>query len=271
MSGFYRPPATRLVRPTRRRPAFRAFGPTLGLLALALAVLAGAVVLTRHPRFAVRRVVLEGVPEARRAEAEEVTDAFLGRPLLFVDLDTAVDGLAKRPWVARVAARRIIPDTLVVRVEARPPVALARRGADLWVVDRSGSWLGPYAGRALSGEDDYPIISPAAGGPGNEDGVSRGAAFLVALKAEDPALHSRVSEVIVSSDGFAVTDRVARARLLLPGDPAETPRAAAAWRAWLALVPDLGRRGLPVDAADLRFDGRIVLNAPPELLGRGKT
>ncbi|HQR67535.1 MAG TPA: EAL domain-containing protein, partial [Thermoanaerobaculia bacterium] len=51
----------------------------------------------------------------------------------------------------------------------------------------------------------------------------------------------------------------------------ESCRAAAAWRAWLALVPDLTRRGLPGNAADLRFEGRIVLNAPPELLGRGKT
>jgi len=271
MSSFYRPPATRLVRPTRRRPPWRALRPTLAVLALALAGLAGTLVLTHHPRFAVKRVVLEGVPDARRAEAEEVTDALLGRPLLFVDLDAAVDGLARRPWVARVAARRLIPDTLVVRVEARPPMALARRGADLWVVDRGGSWLGPYAGRALSGEDDYPIIGALAGGPGDEEGVRRGAAFLAALKAEDPTLFARVSEVAVSSDALAVTDRVARARLLLPGDPAETPHAAAAWRAWLALAPHLGRRGLPVDAADLRFEGRIVLNAPSEYFGRGKT
>ncbi|HQR45294.1 MAG TPA: FtsQ-type POTRA domain-containing protein [Thermoanaerobaculia bacterium] len=271
MSSFYRPPVSRRIRPTRRRSAWRALGPTLAVLALALAALLGAVVLTHHPRFAVKRVVLEGVPEARRAEAEEVTDAFLGRPLLFADLDAAVESLAKRPWVARVAARRLVPDTLVVRVEARPPVALARRGAELWVVDRGGSWLGPYAGRALSGEDDYPVISPPAGPAADDEAIRRGAAFLVALKSEDPALFARVSEVAVSPDALTVTDRVARASLLFSADPAETPRAAAAWRAWLALVPDLTRRGLPGNAADLRFEGRIVLNAPPELLGRGKT
>ncbi|MGE5344633.1 MAG: cell division protein FtsQ/DivIB [Acidithiobacillales bacterium] len=258
---------TRRVRPVRRRSAWRTLGPALGLLALALVALGGTLVLKLHPRFAVKRVVLEGVPEARRAEAEEVTDGLLGRPLLFVDLDGAVKGLAKLPWVARAAVRRIVPDTLVVRVEARPPVALARRGADLWMVDRSGTWLGRYTGRAVSGEDDFPLID----GPGAEDAVRRGAAFLVALKEEDEALSARVSEVAVLADAVSVTDRVARARLLLPGDPAEAGRAAAAWRAWLALAADLARRGLPVDAADLRFDGRIVLDAPPELLGRGKT
>ncbi len=266
MTVFYRPPLTRRVRPVRHRSPWRTLAPALALLALALAALGGMLVLKLHPRFAVRRVVLEGVPEARRAEAEEVTDALLGRPLLFVDLDGAVEGLAKLPWVARAAARRVVPDTLVVRVEARPPVALARRGADLWMVDRSGTWLGRYAGRAVSGQDDFPLID----GSGGDDAVSRGAAFLMALKAEDEALCARLSDITVLGSGVSVTDRVARARLLLPGDPAEAGRAAAAWRAWLALVPDLGRRGLPVDAADLRFDGRIVLAPPPDGLDHGK-
>jgi cell division septal protein FtsQ len=267
VTGFYRPPATRRVRPVRRRSPWRTLGPALVLLSLAVSGLAGTLLLKLHPKFAVKRIVLEGVPEARRAEAEEVTDGLLGRPLLFVDLDGAVEGLAKLPWVARAAARRLVPDTLVVRVEARPPVALARRGAELWLVDRSGTWLGPYAGRAVSGKDDFPVVD----GSGGEEAVRRGAAFLVALKEEDEALSARVSDIAMLGDSVSVTDRVARARLLLPGDPAEAGRAAAAWRAWLALVPDLARRGLPVDAADLRFDGRIVLDAPPELLGGGKT
>jgi hypothetical protein len=267
VSSFYRPPATRPVRPVRRRSPFRALRPAFALLALAVLALGGVLVLKLHPRFAVKRIVLEGVPEARRAEAEEVTDGLLGRPLLFVDLDGAVEGLAKRPWVARAAARRLVPDTLVVTVEARPAVALARHGSDLWTVDGGGLWLGPYSGRAVSGEDDFPLID----GPGDEETVRQGAAFLVALKGEDAALFARVSEVAVLPEAFSVTDRVARARLLLPGDPATVARAAAAWRAWLALAPDLARRGLPLDAADLRFDGRIVLDAPPELLGRGKT
>ncbi len=266
MSSFYRPPSARLVRPRHRRSARRAVFPALALLSLALAALAGALVLKHHSRFAVKRVVLEGVPDARRAEAEDVTDALLGRPLLFVDLDAAVSGLARRPWVARAAARRLVPDTLLIRIEARPPLALARRGGTLWTVDKAGVWLGPYEGRALSGEDDFPIVD----GPGDDESVRCGAAFLAALKSEDPALFARVSDVAVSPESLAVTDRLARARLVVGRDPEEAPRTAATWRAFLALVPDLARRGLPADAADLRFDGRIVLHAPPDALGRGK-
>jgi hypothetical protein len=241
--------------------------PTLAALVLAVGALAATLVLKHDTRFAVKRVVLEGVPEARRADAEEVTDALLGRPLLFVNLDAAVTELSKRPWVARAVARRLVPDTVIVRVESRPPVALARRGSELWTVDKSGSWLGPYRGRAVSSEDDYPLVD----GAGGDESVRRGVAFLMALRAEDVALFSRVSDASVTPAGVLVTDRVARARLLFAADPAAAPHTAAAWRAWLALVPDLQRRGLPSDAADLRFEGRIYVNARPEILGRGNT
>jgi cell division protein FtsQ len=268
VSSFYRPPASRVVRPTRRRSGRRALLPGLVVLALALAALTGVLVLKHHPRFAVTRVVLEGVPESRRSEAEELTDGFLGQPLLFVDLDAAVAELSRRPWVEAAAARRLVPGTLVVSVVSRAPVALARRADELWTVDRNGNALGPYAGRAISAADDFVVLE------GDDERIRAGAAFLGALKAEDPALVTRLSDVALTDRGLVVTDRVARVRLLFAPDAAEPGRivaAAASWRAALALLPQLARLSLASGEADLRFDGRIVLKAPPESAGRGKT
>jgi len=268
VSSFYRPPASRVVRPTRRRTGRRALVPGLVVLVLAVAALTGVIVLKHHPRFAVTRVVLEGVPESRRAEGEELTDGFLGQPLLFVDLDAAVAELSRRPWVAAAAARRLVPGTLVVSVVSRAPVALARRADGLWTVDRNGNALGPYAGRAISAADDFVVLE------GDDERIRAGAAFLGALKAEDPALVTRLSDVALTDRGLVVTDRVARVRLLFAPDAAEPGRivaAAASWRAALALLPQLTRLSLASGEADLRFDGRIVLKAPPESAGRGKT
>jgi len=268
VSSFYRPPASRVVRPTRRRSGRRALLPGLVVLALAVAALTGVLVLKHHPRFAVTRVVLEGVPESRRSEAEELTDGFLGQPLLFVDLDAAVAELSRRPWVEAAAARRLVPGTLVVSVVSRAPVALARRADGLWTVDRNGNALGPYAGRAISAADDFVVLE------GDDERIRAGAAFLGALKAEDPALVTRLSDVALTDRGLVVTDRVARVRLLFAPDAAEPGRiaaAAASWRAALALLPQLARLSLASGEADLRFDGRIVLKTPPESAGRGKT
>lgn len=269
MSSFYRPPASRTVRPSRRRPGHRLVLPALALLTVATCALVGLVVLRAHPRFAVNRVILDGVPEARRAEAEELTDGWIGRPLLFLDLEQPVAELSKRSWVAAASARRIVPDTIAVRVVARPPVALVSRadkGGELWTIDRGGSFTGPYSGRALSKNDDFVVLSGAS----DTVALARGAAFLEAIRGEDPALLARISDVALVPEGFAVTDRVARARLLFGPDAAEPGKAAPLWRAFLALRPELDRHALSLAEADLRFAGRIVLKAPGDS-GRGKT
>jgi cell division protein FtsQ len=219
-----------------------------------------------HPRFAVNRVVLEGIPESRRAEAEELTDGWIGKPLLFADIAGPVTALSGRPWVASASARRVVPDTVVVRIVARPPVALARKGGEIWTVDRSGVWLGPYAGRGVGRDDDFVVIDPGE----TPDGVARGAAFLETLRTEDPELLARVSELGVNPDGFRLVDRVARATLLFAPDADEPGRAAPIWRAFLALRPELERHALTTAEVDLRFADRIVLKAPADS-ERGKT
>jgi cell division septal protein FtsQ len=269
LSSFYRPPSSRTIRPTRRRAGRRLLVPAVVSLLLAVLGFSGFLLLRTHQRFAVNRVVLEGVPEARRAEVEELTDAWIGGALLFIDLDQPVAELSKRSWVAAASARRVVPDTVVVRVVARPPVALvarADRGGELWTIDRGGSFTGPYTGRSLSKGDDFVVLSGAT----DAAALARGADFLEALRAEDPALLARVSDVALVDEGFAVTDRVAKARLLFGPDAAEAGRAAPAWRAFLALRAELERNALPTAEADLRFAGRIVLKGPGET-GRGKT
>ena len=266
MSSFYRPPASRVLRPTRRR-GFRIPVFPVVVVSVLAALLSGVYLTLRlHPRFAVKRVVLEGIPETRRAEAEELTDGWIGQPLLFTDIVRPVAALSVRPWVASASARRVVPDTVIVRIVARPPVALARKGDEIWTVDRSGTWLGPYTGRSVGREDDFVVIDPGEA----PDGVARGAAFLDTLQTEDPALFVRISELSVRRDGFRVVDRVARVPLLFGPDAVEPGRAAPIWRVYLVLRPELERHALTTSEVDLRFADRIILKAPADG-GPGKT
>lgn len=270
MSGaYYRPGTIRPPRPARRRDATRrvVLGVLLSVVLVGSAAAAWATV-HRHPRFLVKRVVLTGVPEPNRNEVEALSDSWIGRPLLSVDLDAAIAELSSRPWVARAAARRVVPDTIAIQVEPRAPVALARRGDELWTVDQEGLWLGAYAGGP--GSPRFVVLDPS-GAPSPAEAVVRGARLLARLKAEDPELYSRVSEVEVLSEGFAVADVPARLKLLLGDDALAPGKAFARWRAFLALAPELGRRGLLPREVDLRFENRIVLKAPPAEGVRGAT
>ncbi|MEO6325429.1 MAG: FtsQ-type POTRA domain-containing protein [Thermoanaerobaculia bacterium] len=293
---FYRPSTTRTPRSPRKRASARsAIALVVFVFIAGGSVAAAALTLRMNARFSVLRVVLDGVPEARRAEAEELTDGWIGKPLLFVDLDTPIARLATRPWVERVSARRVVPDTVTVQVTARRPVALARKDGVLWTVDRAGTWLGPYAGRAVSGADDFVVIDASASAAGVKSsklpegqdaagangrsvasetcdaGVARGAAFIARLREDDPPLLARLSELEVEPDGFRAVDNVAHMRLRFGPEALSAGSTAAIWRAFLALIPELERHSLLGHEADLRFADRIVLKAPAHDAGRGKT
>ena len=271
MSGgaFYRPGTIRPPRPPRRREAYRRA--VLGGVALALLLGSAAAAwaaVRRHPRFLVRRVVLTGVPEPHRNEVEALSDPWIGRPLLGVDLEAAVAELSSRAWVAHAAARRVVPDTIAVQVEPRSAVALARRGEDVWTVDQDGRWLAPFVPGPAA---PRLVVLDPSGAATPEEGTAAGARLLVRMKAHDPELLTRVSEVEVLADGFALVDVPARLRILVGADALEGDAAFARWRAFLALAPELGRHGLLPREVDLRFENRIVLKAPPAAGGRSAT
>lgn len=272
MSGagaFYRPGTIRPPRPPRRRETVRraVLGGVLLVLLLGSAAAAWATV-RRHPRFMVRRVVLAGVPEPHRHEVESLSDPWIGKPLLAVDLDAAVADLSSKAWVAHAAARRVVPDTIALQVEPRAPVALARKGEELWTVDQDGRWLAPFV--PAPGAVRLVVLDPS-GAPTPEEGTAAGARLLVRMKAHDPELLTRISEVEVLADGFALVDVPARLKLVVGADALEGDAAFARWRAFLALAPELARHGLLPREVDLRFENRIVLKAPSAEGVRGAT
>ena len=107
---------------------------------LALAVLASLLYLgaRESPMFAVRTIEIEGVrpPVAWRVEA--ALRPLAGESLLKVRADDVSRLATALPYVAGVSYDRAFPNTLRVRVEIERPFAVLRRGAEAWLVSRSG-------------------------------------------------------------------------------------------------------------------------------------
>ncbi len=270
MTGTHRSVDTPWPPQARRTPRGRRVAGLISLLLFFSASAYGVFYLFHdHPRFAVARVVMEGVPPAKQAETEAVSDTWIGQPLLFVDIEGATAGFAAKPWVESVTIRRVLPDTLLLRIKPKAPMALALRAGELWTIDRWGNWLSPHGGRPASRVEDFAIID--AGPESKSADVALGASFVSRIQEDDPALYARISEVEVLSDGFGVVDRVAKIRILFGRNALAANEAAAAWRALLAVKPELDRHALTRGDVDLRFSGRIVLRAPAEVPVRGKT
>jgi len=226
-----------------------------GLVAL------GALVSTRlvgAKLLAVDRVEVRGHRRLSELVLDEARGSVRGQSLLLVDLEEFRARLLDSPWVASVTVRRVLPSTLEVQIVEREPVALARLGQQLYLVDGSGVIIAEYGPQ--HSDFDLPIVDGMA--PANvTDGMridpSRAqlvGRFMSAL-ATRPELRRSVSQVDVSRDGNVAVLLDGDPTLLYLGDDQFVERL----RTYLEIRPTLVERMNDVDYVDLRYGQRVIV------------
>lgn len=101
--------------------------------------------------------------------------------MLSFDSRAAQDRVERLPWIERASIERVLPDRLEVRVIERTPVAVWRRGARHYLIDKTGRVL------AAVTPDAAPSLPRLAG-----EGAATEAAALERLLAKQPALERQV-------------------------------------------------------------------------------
>jgi cell division protein FtsQ len=191
-----------------------------------------------------------------RVEGRETTDrrtifaalgAGLGTPILRVDPVRARQQLEALPWVRSAAIERRLPDTLIVRLVERKPLALWQHNGKLDLIDRTGSVI------PVTRLDRFAKLPMVVG----EDAAGH-AAELLAMLATEPDLAARVTAAI----------RVAGRRWNLQIDnaidvllPAE--QTAAAWDELARIERSSAILKRDVRAIDLRLPDRLVVRVAP--------
>jgi cell division septal protein FtsQ len=103
-----------------------------------LAAAAGLYLLAREtPMFALRKIEVEGAPPAVAARVRHALSPLEGRTLLALDGADVERRLGAIPDVAASTYDRDFPHTLRVTIRPEHPVAIARRGAQAWLVAAS--------------------------------------------------------------------------------------------------------------------------------------
>jgi cell division protein FtsQ len=256
---FRRSRNAHLHRSRRRRWVRRSvrgllfMGVALGLTATA--AVGGWRWMRTTPVFAIDHIRVEGLQRSDPADLQARLGAWRGVNLLSTDL-SAVRRLAlTAPWVREASVRRVLPDTLAVRISERRPVAMTVIDGKLIMVDRRGR---PIAGwdRLLSGVN-MPLLTGLDGmGPGQRAGqVRAGLAILARLDSYDADLIGSLSEIDLSR-GDRVTVR-------LNSEPAplylSREDITVNLDHYLALRADIRTRVPAVEAVDLRWRGRVVV------------
>jgi cell division protein FtsQ len=216
---------------------------------------------------AVDRVTVQGHRRLSEAAIDELKGSVRGQSLLLVDLEAFRALALDSPWVASVTVRRVLPSTLDVQIVEREPVAIARLGRQLYLVDGAGVIIAQYGPQHA--DFDLPIVDgmgmAAAGAPAPRGGAPADlqidparaqlvARFLGSL-AGRPELRRSVSQVDVSRDGNVAVLLDGDGALLYLGDDQFVERL----RTYLEIRPTLAERMNEVDYVDLRYGQRVIV------------
>ncbi len=194
------------------------------------------------------RIALRGTDQLNELKVYNLALADNNKALPFVDIGEVRARLLELSWVEDARVSRQLPDTLVVDIVERSPVAVLKKPGRLVLIDRSGIELEPVSAERAKGK--LVISGPSAG---------KQIEALTALLAAAPALKPQVREAEwVGNRRWNLTFRTGQLLALPAGDTA----AAKALMTFARLDGVNRLLGGKAVAFDMRASDRIYFRVP---------
>ena len=247
------------VRPGRRRRVGQAIWLVARWTMPVLAILAGGawgtLRLLHSDYMKVSRVLVQGNVRLSAGEVEALVEGIHNENILRVDLEAYRRRVLDSPWVADVAMARVLPSTVTLQVSERVPLAIARLGQELYLVDTTGAIIDEFGPQYR--QFDLPVIDGLVRSSRTAPDESRVRLVraLLASLGDQPALRRSVSQIDVASAHDIVVMFEDDPTWLHLGDTNFVSRL----RTYLELAPTLRDRFADMDYVDLRFDERVFV------------
>jgi cell division protein FtsQ len=146
-------------------PKKAATGLTWGVLAAVIVFVFGAATAALYHygehswRFRIESsddIEIAGLQNVTRYQIMEVMGSDIGRNIFFVPLGERKKTLEKIPWVESASVMRFVPNRLRIEIHERTPVAFARVGSRIFLIDPVGTLMDlPAAGKK---KYSFPVI-----------------------------------------------------------------------------------------------------------------
>ena len=202
-------------------------------------------------------IVVRGHDLLSEGEVLALVADLRGENILTVDLDLHRQRLLASPWLRDGTLRRVLPSRIEVHVRERAPVALARFGERLYLVDDNGTVIAEHGPRFA--RFNLPIVDGLAvsgvGRPTVDSARMALASRLLLQLSTKPDVLDSISEINVTDPYDAV--------VLLNEDPALLHLGGDHFltrlQSYAELGPTLRERVPNIDYVDLRFDQRVYV------------
>jgi cell division protein FtsQ len=242
----------------------------LGVCVLAIVAAAGTA-LYRYGKHSWRfridssdQIEIAGAQHVTHTQILEVMGGDIGRNIFFVPLDQRQRQLGQIPWVESASVMRFVPNRLRVEIHERTPVAFARIGSHISLIDAGGTLmeLAPGGKRKYS----FPVIAGMNAGEPLSTRAARMKNFNELVRQLDSggARYSKdISEVDLSDpeDVKVLAAGPSGEVLVHLGSGDYLSR----YKIYLTHVQQWRQQFDKLESVDLRYDGQIIVN--PDLQG----
>jgi cell division protein FtsQ len=140
-----------------------------------------AISATASMGFRVQEVMVSGRQQTDRETLIKALNVSRGAPILAFDINAAKERLEVLPWVRASTIERMLPDTILISIVEREPLALWQKDGKLNLIDADGAVI------LDDGLEPYADLLVVVG-----DGAETQAAALLALLGTEPALMQQV-------------------------------------------------------------------------------
>lgn len=206
-----------------------------------------AIATTASLGFRVEEIMVSGRQQTARPDLLAAVRLSRGAPILAFNVDAARTRIEALPWVKAATVERMLPNTVLISVNEREPLALWQMDGRLALIDTEGETI------LESGLEDFSKLLLVVG-----DGAPGQAADLIATLSTQPALmaHVRAATWVGARRWNIHLDGGIDVRL-----PESDP--AAAWQRLARYQRDHDVLKRNVRVLDLRLPDRLIVREAP--------
>lgn len=213
------------------------------------------------------QIEIFGAEHVSHAQIMEVMGGDIGRNIFFVPLAQRQEQLSQIAWVESASVMRFVPNRLCIEIHERTPVAFARVGSHISLIDAGGNLM------ELSPAPRHKFSFPVITGMNAAEPLSTRAARMKSyndlmrqLDSGGARYSQEISEVDLSDgeDVKILTADPAGGVLVHLGNGNYLQR----YKVYVARVQAWRQQFSSLDSVDLRYEGQIIVN--PDLQGMAR-
>jgi cell division protein FtsQ len=210
-------------------------------------------------------IEITGMQNVTRAQVIEVMGADIGRNIFFIPLPQQKAQLEQIPWVESASVMRFVPNRLKVEIHERTPVAFARVGAHISLIDAGGTLMELPRNHKYS----FPVILGMNPGEPLSTRAPRMKAYdelIGELDSEGAHYSQDLSEVDLSDlDDIKVRVNDPAGDVLLELGSSDYLKR---YKTYVAHVREWRQQFQKLESVNLRYDNQVIVN--PEMEGKPK-